>query len=244
MDNGQTWSQSFTPVSGHNTVSVRQTDPAGNVSPSTQFTFTLDNQVAAPSVALQHDSSAHSWQPADLITKDGQLNIATEAGAKLEYSIDGGHSWTTQFTPIEGQNNLQVRQTDIAGNTSAATSFSYTLDTTPVTVTVDPISKDNALNAVENNQPLVITGTSANIAAGDQVYVKLDDNSVYVATVKADGTWQLTLNAAEHQSHMAADKNYPIKVGAVDVAGNVTPEITTHLLVDTQNPIPHISVNP
>ncbi|PKH57741.1 VCBS domain-containing protein [Shewanella sp. Bg11-22] len=243
-DNGVHWSQSFTPISGRNTVTVRQTDTAGNVSPSTQLSFTLDNQVAAPSISLQHDTSAHSGQHADLITKDGQLNIAAEAGAKLEYSVDGGHSWTTQFTPIEGQNNLQVRQTDIAGNTSAATSFSYTLDTTPVTVAVDPISKDNALNTVENNQSLEITGTTSNIAAGDQVYVKFDDNSVYLATVKADGTWRLTLNASEHQSHMATDKNYPIKVGAVDVAGNVTPEITTHLLLDTQNPIPHISVNP
>ncbi|WP_219621784.1 VCBS domain-containing protein [Shewanella sp. GutDb-MelDb] len=243
-DNGQTWSQSFTPQQGSNSVNVRQTDVAGNVSPQTLLTFTLDNQVAAPSISLQHDTSAHAGQHADLITKDGQLNIAAEAGAKLEYSVDGGHSWTTQFSPIEGQNNLQVRQTDIAGNTSAATSFSYTLDTTPVTVAVDPISKDNALNTVENNQSLEITGTTSNIAAGDQVYVKFDDNSVYLATVKADGTWRLTLNASEHQSHMATDRNYPIKVGAVDVAGNVTPEITTHLLVDTQNPIPHISVNP
>ena len=31
-DNGQTWTSSFTPQQGSNTVSVRQTDTAGNVS--------------------------------------------------------------------------------------------------------------------------------------------------------------------------------------------------------------------
>ena len=32
-------------------------------------------------------------------------------------------------------------------------------------------------------------------------------------------------------------------MGAVDAAGNSTPRISTHLLVDTQNPIPHIAVD-
>jgi uncharacterized repeat protein (TIGR02059 family) len=43
--NGTDWSSSFTPSEGSNTVYVRQTDVAGNVSsPSTAYTFTLDTQ--------------------------------------------------------------------------------------------------------------------------------------------------------------------------------------------------------
>ena len=237
IDNGKSWTQSFTPQQGDNTVNVRQTDLAGNVSPTTALTFTLDNQVSAPTVSLKHDTSAQITPNTDLITKDGQLSIATDAGAKLEYSIDSGHSWSTQFTPVEGQNNLLVRQTDIAGNVSPTTSFSYTVDTIPGTITVDPISTDNALNALENNQPLVITGTTSNIATGDTVYIEIGNNHFYNAAVKADGSWSLTLNASEHQHIMATDQNYPVKVGAVDVAGNVTPEITTHLLVDTRTDV-------
>ncbi|MFA0669580.1 VCBS domain-containing protein [Vibrio splendidus] len=243
IDNGKTWASSFTPQQGSNTVSVRQTDLAGNVSPESALTFTLDSQIAAPTISLKNDTSAHVSSNSDHITQDGQLNIATEAGAKLEYSIDGGQHWLTQFSPNEGQNNLQVRQTDTAGNVSGASHFSFTLDTTPGTVSVDPIAKDNALNAAENNQPLVITGSTSNIAAGDQVYVKFDSQHVYLGTVKADGTWSLSLSASDHQSLMSADKDYAIKIGSVDVAGNVTPEISTHLLVDTHNPIPVISVD-
>ncbi|MGI9887480.1 VCBS domain-containing protein [Vibrio chagasii] len=242
-DNGHTWTSSFTPQQGSNTVNVRQTDAAGNVSPDTLVTFTLDNTIAAPAVSLRNDTGRHSVNTPDLITKDSQLTIQTEAGAKVEYSNDGGHTWTAVFNPVEGVNDLQVRQTDIAGNVSPVTHFSFTLDTTPGTITVNPISQDNALNAAENNQPLVITGTTSNIAPGDVVYVVVGNNHFYDATVKSDGTWSLTLNASEHQRIMATNRDYPIQVGTVDTAGNSTPRISTHLLIDTQSPIPHIAVD-
>ncbi|GAM69467.1 probable RTX [Vibrio sp. JCM 19236] len=243
VDGGHTWTSSFTPQQGTNTVSVRQTDSAGNVSPDTSVTFTLDNTIAAPTVSLRNDTGRHSVNTPDLITKDPQLSIQTEAGAKVEYSNDGGHSWTAAFNPVEGVNDLQVRQTDIAGNVSPATHFSFTLDTTPGTVTVNPISQDNALNAAENNQPLVITGTTSNIAPGDVVYVVIGNKHFYDATVKPDGTWSLTLSTSVHQNIMATDSDYSIQVGTVDTAGNSTPRISTHLLIDTDAPLPRITVN-
>ncbi|PMH39371.1 hypothetical protein BCU70_13405, partial [Vibrio sp. 10N.286.49.C2] len=242
-DNGVHWSQSFTAAQGANTVTVRQTDSAGNVSPSSSLSFTLDNQVTAPSVSLRSDTSGQFHPTADLITQDARLSIQTEAGAQVEYSNDGGQSWSSMFNPIEGVNNLLVRQTDIAGNQSATTHFSFTLDTTPGTVSVNPISTDNALNAVENNQALVITGTTSNIAAGDRVYLNFGNNHFREASVHSDGTWSLTVSASDHQRYFSADGSYPIKIGSVDLAGNATPEISTHLIVDTQNPIPHISVD-
>ncbi|MCG9692794.1 VCBS domain-containing protein [Vibrio sp. Isolate22] len=242
-DNGNTWTSSFTPQQGSNTVSVRQTDAAGNISADTSVTFTLDNTIAAPAVSLRNDTGRHSVNTPDLITKDSQLTIQTEAGAKVEYSNDGGHTWTAVFNPVEGVNDLQVRQTDIAGNVSPVTHFSFTLDTTPGTITVNPISQDNALNAAENNQPLVITGTTSNIAPGDVVYVVIGNKHFYDATVKPDGTWSLTLGTSIHQNIMTTDRDYSIQVGTVDTAGNSTPRISTHLLVDTQSPIPHIAVD-
>ncbi|MFP3633165.1 hypothetical protein SB776_41885, partial [Burkholderia sp. SIMBA_045] len=35
----------------------------------------------------------------------------------------------TSFNADEGVNDVQIRQTDVAGNSSASTSFSFTLDT-------------------------------------------------------------------------------------------------------------------
>ncbi|GAM65595.1 probable RTX [Vibrio ishigakensis] len=127
VDGGHTWTSSFTPQTGSNTVEVRQIDSAGNVSTSSSLTFTLDNTAAAPSVSLTTDSGSST---SDNITNVGDLSIGgVEQGATVEYSIDNGVHWSTQFTPTEGVNNVQVRQTDVAGNVSPATSLTYTLDT-------------------------------------------------------------------------------------------------------------------
>ncbi|WP_208449657.1 Ig-like domain-containing protein, partial [Burkholderia ambifaria] len=127
IDGGHTWSTSFSAVEGVNDVQVRQTDVAGNTSDPTSFSFTLDTSATAPGVALTTDSGSNAT---DHISNVGTLNVSgVETGAVVEYSIDGGHTWNTSFNAVEGVNDVQVRQTDVAGNTSSATSFSFTLDT-------------------------------------------------------------------------------------------------------------------
>ncbi|WP_221623759.1 hypothetical protein, partial [Burkholderia stagnalis] len=95
-----------------NDVQVRQTDIAGNTSVPTSFGFTLDTSAAAPGVALTTDSGSNA---SDHVTNAGTLNLTgVETGATVEYSIDGGHTWSTSFSAVEGVNDVQVRQTDIA----------------------------------------------------------------------------------------------------------------------------------
>ncbi|WP_175724636.1 Ig-like domain-containing protein, partial [Burkholderia ambifaria] len=126
-DGGHTWNTSFNAVEGVNDVQVRQTDVAGNTSDPTSFSFTLDTSATAPGVALTTDSGSNAT---DHITNASTLNLSgVETGAVVEYSIDGGHTWNTSFNAVEGVNDVQVRQTDVAGNTSDPTTFSFTLDT-------------------------------------------------------------------------------------------------------------------
>jgi hypothetical protein len=118
---------------GDVTVQVWQVDVAGNgnQSPVTSISFTLDTQVAAPTVALLNDTGVSN---SDKITSDGTLNVTgLETGATVEYSTDGGAHWSATFTPAEGDNDVLVRQTDVAGNVSAATDFSFTLESQPET---------------------------------------------------------------------------------------------------------------
>ncbi|GAL31526.1 probable RTX [Vibrio maritimus] len=127
IDGGQTWQSSFTPQAGINHLQVRQTDSGGNVSVSTDLSFTLDNQASAPLVALTQDTGDSS---SDRVTKLGGVSVTgTEPGASVEYSIDQGQHWNAQFMPVEGMNTVQVRQTDISGNVSPATTFSFRQDT-------------------------------------------------------------------------------------------------------------------
>ncbi|WP_175712702.1 Ig-like domain-containing protein, partial [Burkholderia ambifaria] len=126
-DGGHTWNNSFNAVEGVNDVQIRQTDVAGNTSAPNSFSFTLDTSAAAPGVALTGDSGSSAT---DHVTDVGTLNLnGVETGATVEYSTDGGHTWNTSFNAVEGVNDVQVRQTDVAGNTSDPTAFSFTLDT-------------------------------------------------------------------------------------------------------------------
>ncbi|WP_175770402.1 Ig-like domain-containing protein, partial [Burkholderia ambifaria] len=157
-DGGHTWNTSFNAVEGVNDVQVRQTDVAGNTSDSTSFSFTLDTSAAAPGVALTTDSGSNAT---DHITNAGTFNVSgVETGAVVEYSIDGGHTWNTSFNAVEGVNDVQVRQTDVAGNTSDPTSLNFTLDTSVaapgVALTAD--SGSNATDHITNVGTLNLSG--------------------------------------------------------------------------------------
>ena len=135
---GTTWSVSFTPAEGSNTVYVRQTDVAGNVSAaSSAYTFTLDtSSPAAPAVALTTDTGISAT---DRVSRNGALTVSgAEPNATVEYSIDNA-TWGSSFSPVSGDNTVYVRQLDAAGNPSAATTFIFRLDTPPVN-TVLPVS--------------------------------------------------------------------------------------------------------
>ncbi len=116
IDAGDVWSSVFTPQEGDNTVWVRQTDAAGIVTGGLDpFEFTLDTQVAAPSLALRLDSGT----PGDRITNRGDLAIrGLETGATAEYSLDLGKTWSSSFAALPGPNSVSVRQIDLAGNVS------------------------------------------------------------------------------------------------------------------------------
>ncbi|MDR2155031.1 MAG: hypothetical protein LBE78_08415, partial [Burkholderiaceae bacterium] len=135
-DGGATWKPKLKAQEGDNTVLVRQIDAAGNVSaPSAAVNFTLDKTPPkAPVAAFDMDSAAV------LPIKLSRI----EAGATVEYSADKGATWSTSFTPVLGDNTVQARQIDAAGNVSkpsAAVTFSYNW-TGPLPVPEEPVSVD------------------------------------------------------------------------------------------------------
>ncbi len=219
-DGGQTWSPTFTPVEGSNTVAVRQTDVAGNTSAATTVSFTLDTQVAAPTVSLASDTGASG---SDGITNSGALAIGgTEAGATVEYSTDGGQTWSSSFTPAEGSNTVAVRQTDVAGNTSGATTVSFTLDTQVAAPTVSLLADTGASgsDSITNNGALTIGSTEA----GATVEYSTDGGN----------TWTDSFSAIEGSN--------TVSVRQTDVAGNTSGATTVSFVLDTQVAAPTVSL--
>src|SRR6185312_4808219 len=185
LDGGTTWSTSAPTIAqllqGSNTVDVRQTDVAGNVSSLTAFNFTLDTVApAAPGVALTSDSGSSG---SDHITNNPALTLSgIETGAKVEYSLDGGTTWSTSAPTIaqllQGSNTVDVRQTDVAGNVSAVTPFAFTLDTVvPVAPGVALTGDTGTSNSdhITNNPALTLTG----IETGAKVEYSLDGGTTW-----------------------------------------------------------------
>ncbi|RQP49191.1 Ig-like domain repeat protein, partial [Burkholderia ubonensis] len=219
-DSGHTWNTSFSAVEGVNDVQVRQTDIAGNTSSATSFSFTLDTSAAAPGVALTTDSGSSA---VDHVTNVGTLNLSgVETGATVEYSTDGGHTWNTSFSATEGVNDVQVRQTDIAGNTSSATSFSFTLDTSAaapgVALTTD--SGSSASDHVTNVGTLNLSG----VEAGATVEYSTDGGH----------TWSTSFSATEGLND--------IQVRQIDVAGNTSSATSFSFTLDTSAAAPGVAL--
>ncbi|WP_232444597.1 Ig-like domain-containing protein, partial [Burkholderia ubonensis] len=219
-DGGHTWSTSFSALEGLNDIQVRQIDVAGNTSSATSFSFTLDTSAAAPGVALTTDSGSSA---SDHVTNVGTLNLTgVEAGATVEYSTDGGHTWSTSFSALEGLNDIQVRQIDVAGNTSSATSFSFTLDTSAaapgVALTTD--SGSSASDHVTNVGTLNLTG----VEAGATVEYSTDGGH----------TWSTSFSALEGVND--------IQVRQIDVAGNTSSATSFSFTLDTSAAAPGVAL--
>jgi hypothetical protein len=86
-----------------------------------------------------------------------------ETGTGLWRSTDGGSTWTSSFTPVEGVNNVSVRQTDVAGNVSASSSVSFTLDSTVAAPTVSLTTDSGASNSdgITKTGTLTVGGTES-----------------------------------------------------------------------------------
>ena len=158
-----------------------------------------------------------------------QIQIAgLEAGASWQHQVDGG-AWVngvgTSFTLTPGTHSYSVRQTDLAGNTSAASvAANYTLDSVaPTLVSSNPADNSTGIspsanlsftfseNIVAGTGNIVIkdlwTNTSTTIAASDNTQVSILNNV-------------LTLNPS---SDLAGNGRYAVQFDATaikDLAGN------------------------
>jgi autotransporter-associated beta strand protein len=198
---GTSWSGSFTPVEGSNTVYIRQADVAGNISTaSSAYTFSFDSSAAAPTVALTTDTGSSN---SDKITNNGALTVSgAEGGATVEYSTDGT-TWASSFTPVEGSNTMYMRQTDVAGNVSTASSaYTFTLDTAApsaptVALTTDTGSSNS--DKITSNGALTVSGTEPGAT------VEYSTNGA---------TWSSSFTPAQGSN--------TVYVRQIDVAGNVS----------------------
>jgi Ca2+-binding RTX toxin-like protein len=229
-------------VEGSNTIQVRQTDLAGNTSAPSSLTFTLDTQVAAPTLALTTDSGVAG----DLVSNDGTYSVSgTEPGATVEYSTDGTTWTTTAPVAVEGSNTIQVRQTDLAGNTSAPSSLTFTLDTqvaAPTVTIATDANNDGTLSTAELGAATTVTvsvALPAGAAVGDTLNVSL--NGVAQAPIVLTQA-QITNGVTFDVARPADGQTVSATATVTDAAGNTSaPGADSAVVGDTTGPTVVIS---
>ncbi|MCI1897050.1 MAG: Ig-like domain-containing protein, partial [Enterobacter sp.] len=200
----------------------------------------------------------------DTVTSDDMLNAA-EKGADLTLSgqtqgVEAGQTVVVKFADqtftaqvqqdgswslmvpasamdglTDGRTPVSVSVTNVNGNSADAARV-VTVDTLAPTIAIDNLTDDNIINAAEAQQDLVLTG-STNAEAGQTVTVTLNGKQ-YQTTVQNDGTWQLSVPAADMGA--LADGIMTVTASVSDVAGNSTSADRVGLVDAT---VPQITIN-
>ncbi|WP_210252977.1 Ig-like domain-containing protein [Beijerinckia sp. L45] len=226
LDNGgYTTTRPTVTGDGTHTVSIEERDAAGNTSTASSLTFTLDTATPA---ALAAPVLAHDTSGGQNITSDPTITYAAAtSGDTILYRVDGATTYTTVQPTFatngtqDGTHTVSVEQKDAAGNVSAASSLTFTLDTmTPATVTTPVLAHDTSGGLGITSDPTI---TYAAAASGDTLYYKVDTGA-YTTTLPTFAT-----NGTQDGAHT-------VSVEERDAAGNSSAASSLTFTLDTQAP--------
>jgi len=245
---GGTWTLALpaTVAEGSYLITTTQMDLAGNVSPATTLTMTVDRTIHQPTLTrISNDSGASS---SDLVTNDHQpsfigtgtadphTTVIVHIGSTILAGVtsDGSGNWTAiPAAPLaDGSYAVTLYGTDPAGNTvgPGATS-TLVIDTTPPLVPViASISTDTNVpgDFITKDNTLLVAGTAE---ANATLTFTIAGYAPVTITVSGTGTWSYDDTATT-----LPDGSYLLTASATDLAGNISPMASTTLVVDTVAP--------
>ncbi|NBP99016.1 MAG: hypothetical protein EBU51_05535 [Synechococcaceae bacterium WB6_3A_227] len=214
---------------GSHTVSVRQTDVAGNTGAAATMTWTVDLTAPdAPSIT-QTATPTNSIAPTIAF-------VAAETGGTVQCKLDSG-SWgsCTSFSTTskagtwalaglaEGSHTVSVRQSDTAGNTGAADTMDWVVDITAP----DAPTLSGAPTSYKN------TATAVTISFNSS-----ETSPVFSYSINGGTTWSAYSATASYTfSSQVNGTTYRIKVRQKDQAGNISTDSSeVSWTVDTSAP--------
>ncbi|HBK9516469.1 BapA-related adhesin SiiEA [Escherichia coli] len=235
---------------GANTIFVTVTDAAGNTGAASRaITLVGVSPLITINTVSGDDiiSGAEKGAPLTLTgstqqAETGQTVTVTLAGQSFTTTVQADGSWSLTV-PAAAMGNLPdgavaitASVTDLSGNTGN-TSRTITVDSQAPALSIDSLTADNIINAAESGQDLQITGTT-DAQPGQTVTVTLNGQT-YQGVVQSDGTWSVTVPAANVGA--LADGNATVTASVNDVAGNLT-SVSRVALVDATPPV--VTINP
>jgi hypothetical protein len=212
----------------HNTL-VRQTDKAGNLSGSRSFDFVIDTSPSLfPKLSLARDTGDSQ---VDRISSNGVVNVdALEEGASWEYSLDGGARWlkgvgNTLSVTEDGNKNILVRQSDMAGNLSPTGQLDFVLDSV-------------------GNSPRLVLSRDSGVSQVDRI---TNNGLVKVESLEKGSTWEYSLDGGSLWAKGDGDTLSVTEIGSknilvrqTDAAGNLSQIAALDFILDSAVNVPQL----
>lgn len=220
-DNSGNWSIDATVLTeGVHEVTAISTDIAGNVSAaSSALSINIDILAAAPIILNMVSDVDTSLPSVDNITYDTTPGFTGVAEANdlviLTSSVDGtvgttttdsmGNWIITTSVLTEGAHNITAIATDVAGNTSVASSvFTISIDTTVTTpglpdMTDNTDTGSSSTDNLSNDTTPGFTGTAA--SSSTVTLISSVDGTVGSATADGTGSWDITTEELSEGMH-------------------------------------------
>lgn len=220
---------------------VKATDRAGNVTTVDQTHATLGSSLkirvkekVAPVISITAPSSGayitNTTPSIEFTVTDADSGVAsakitldgTEITSVTKTAVTGGYKYTCKPAAAlkDGAHTLSVTATDNDGNTSAAKTSSFTVDTVPPTLSITAPADE----LITNKSTVTVTGKTDDVTS-KPVTVTVNGTAVTVAT---DGTFSkdVTLKSGANT----------ITIIAKDKAGKTT-TVTRTVTLDTVAPV-------
>lgn len=217
------------PFGGRPTVQVQQVDRAGNASDAASLSFTLDNQALSPSwMSSGQDHSGVDRRP-EQVTLNAhdyfQVNRYSGSDGRqdvLSYRVDGG-SWSAVpadgLLPLsgfgaDGQHQLDLRETDLAGNI-AIRPVQVSLDTTAPNAPRLSLEQDDGVSSTDRitSNPNVAVG---GLQAGDAFKYRVNGGE-WLPGQNVEGGFVEDVDLRGHYG------SNTVEVYLIDAAGNAGP---------------------
>jgi hypothetical protein len=198
------------------------TDTGDNCTPATPVDTTPPTVTVSSSVGAVTNSTSANF------TLDGTDNVTASDALTYQCSLDNA-AYTSCTSPkaysglAAGDHSFNVKATDQAGNVSTPANYSWTVDTTPPSVSISV----PASGATVSGTLAVAADASDNVKV-DNVQFKLDGETLGSPVTSSPYTYSLNTSTLSNGTHS-------ISAVATDTAGNTTTSSPTTFTVNNSN---------
>ncbi|MEQ8367520.1 MAG: Ig-like domain-containing protein, partial [Roseicyclus sp.] len=237
VDGSGDWSVTLTganfPSDGDVSTTITATKDVGGVqvvsgATLNSISYQIDTTPPAPpsSITLNesevdgvvNDAEAGSGSISGVADPNATVRLAPATGTAIETTADGSgnFSFDLTFDLSQGENTVQITQTDQAGNVSEATGFTFDVDTIAPAGTLAVVETDGVVDVSEAADGVQFSGTGED-GATVSVYIQPDGEARQLlgTTTVSGGTWTFT-------TETPADGDYQVSVEVTDAALNLT----------------------